>query len=210
MKASYEDWSARSHLWITVAPAGAWYLHVLAPYCSIVSKMTFFKHMKNVKCRIWLSAESLMIQGMPIADLFMWDFFLTKATWMDLPFGSAQAGTENRFVPSSSPNLFHASWMSSCLIWMAAWLRCWCRLIWCKALCYRPCLEDIDINHCRDFPQSDIDFPLIQKRDEGGTSHPEGHSSSAWRHVQYRRKWILDFMQCHCNIKNDQKRVIPA
>lgn len=50
-----------------------------------------------------------MIQGMPIADLFMWDFFLTEATWMDLPFGSAQAGTENRFVPSSSPNLFHAS-----------------------------------------------------------------------------------------------------
>lgn len=122
VKASYEDWSARSHLWVTFASVRAWYLHLLAPYCSIVSKMTFFKRMKNVESgsqqslwwfREWNLQIYLSFQIIIIMFLFL---FFNQSTRMDVPLG-----IQDNFVPSSSPNLFHvSSWMSSCLIWTAA------------------------------------------------------------------------------------------
>lgn len=164
--------------------------------CSTVSKMTFFKCMKNVNCRIWLTAESVMIRGV-CCNLQMWVLF-HQSVRMDLPFWFSPSRNINQ---SSSPNLFPCVLLNVELlkferrhnlvvgvVSFGTWLFYW------------PWLEDIDINHCRDFPPSDIDFPLIQKRDDGGTSHTEGHSFSTLRHVEYRPKWKLDFMQSHCNM----------
>ena len=99
----------------------------LVPYYSIVRKRTFFKCVKHVTCRIWVSAEPVMVQGMSFADLFMWIFFFFTRARRDLPFGFPQAGIQDNFVPASCPNLFHVSpWMSSCLIWTVAQFCC-CR-----------------------------------------------------------------------------------